>query len=189
MVLAASLADHLRQGGMPAVQPVNIRLGEDEVAYGAVQGQMFSYTGADYVDPGSTLVVFGSPMWMVGTLGASMAVNAHRRKNARAAAAHQWRLENQGLFYVTNERLAVQGVYGWTDLYYDYFRATQATAMGIVAHFADWPMVRFSVDNPAWTWVMFSYFVLNQVPEVDLPPELLAKLSMAEDSPRGQLPR
>ncbi len=175
ILLAEQLAAHLRAGGQPAPQSLGIRMYDGEEGYGTVQGELHIYTGAQYVDPGSFFVAFGSPMWMLGTLGASALMNSRRRSKAQAAAAHQWRLENQGVLHVTSQRLAMQGVYGWLDLDYRHFQAATPTELGIVAHFADWPMVLISSTSPAWLWVILSKMVLGQVPEVTVSPELRDK--------------
>lgn len=175
LLLASQLSEHLRAGGDPSEQPMNIRLNPGEVGYASVQGQLLVYTGAQYVDPGSFFLAFGSPLWMLGTLGASALMNSHRRSQARAAAAHQWRLENDGIFHITNQRLALQGLHGWLDFDYRHFQAISPTALGIVAHFADWPMTLITTSHPAWTWVILSTMVFGETPVVEVSAELSAK--------------
>lgn len=176
ILLAAQLADHLRAGGEPAEKAVRIRLDPGEVAYGSVQAELHVYTGTTYVDPGSVFVAFGSPMWMIGSLGASAAFNSHKRRKAREAAAAQWRLDNHGVMHFTNRRVALQGIDGWLDLYFDHFRALTPTDAGVVAHFADWPMIRLGCSNPAWSWVMLSHHVMGDTPHIEVPEYLRRKL-------------
>lgn len=175
ILLAEQLADHLRIGGQPATQTLGIRMNDGEVGYGSIEGQIHTFSGGQYVDPGSVFVAFGSPLWMLGSLGASAMLNSHRRANARAAAAHQWRLENEGVLHVTSQRLALQGMYGWLDLYYRHFKAATPSELGIVTHFADWPMTLISCRNSAWLWVILSTMVLGEVPQVRAGAELRAK--------------
>lgn len=179
LLLAASLADHLRAGGYPSTQPVGIRMGELEVGYGSVEAEIYLYSGAEYVEPGSVFLAFGSPLWMLGSLGASAAYDGHRRRKARQEAAQQWRLENRGVLHVTNQRIALQGLNGWLDLYYAHFRSLTPSSMGIVAHFADWPMVCLSCSSPAWTWVILSTMVLGEVPTIEVDEALSAKQAAA----------
>ncbi len=172
ILLASQLADHLRCGGDPAPQSIGIRLDPGEVGYGTVNAELHVYTGADYVEPGSVFVAFGSPMWMLGSLGASAAYNSHKRRKAQEAAAVQWRLENHGVMHFTNRRVALQGINGWVDLYFEHFRALTPTDAGVIAHFADWPMIRLFCSSPAWSWVMLSHHVLGESPHITISQEL-----------------
>ena len=180
ILLACQLADHLRRGGGPTPQSIGIRLDPGEVGYGTVQAELHVYTGADYVEPGSVFVAFGSPMWMLGSLGASAAYNSHRRRKAQRAAAVQWRLENHGVMHFTNRRVALQGINGWLDLYFEHFRALTPTDAGVIAHFADWPMIRLVCSSPAWSWVMLSRYILGETPQVAIPPELEQRMFGAD---------
>lgn len=163
---AAELAAYLKQGGRPSEIQPSFRLLEGESLFASMEGAVSTYEGTDVVTPGSSWFAVGSPLMMAGTLTASALVNRSRNRKAKAAAAPQWREQNRGVLHVTSDRLILQGIHGWLEFHYEFVHAIEMTAVGLVMHFGEWPLVRISCPYPMWSYVTMSYFSLGNVVEI-----------------------
>jgi len=174
---AIKMVQHIRDGNYPPEINSTILLRRDESEFASFPASTYGYTGAEVMVPGSAWLAFGSPLFMIGTLAGSAAFNSARKRKAARQAAPQWRLDNQGSLHVTSERLALQGIHGWVDLWYEHFRAVEVTQIGLVFHYADWPMMRLDCAAPVWTWMMVHYLGFDRLVDIPVSESFVARVT------------
>jgi hypothetical protein len=157
-------------------------LAPGEVVYAQTTVRVWRFTGQDVFYDQSWFVAFGGPLVLGASLLGSAAYNNHKRNQAMAQAAAQWRPTADGCLYLTSSRLAFALSTGWNDVYYPYLRATYVEPTGIVIMLDGQPATKLQVWPPHWYFVLLRFVAFGEVINVEIP-EYLRR----GDEPRGRL--
>jgi hypothetical protein len=89
----------------------------DEVLYDQGHVQAFQWCGVELPPLRARFFAFGGLGFLVGALfGAALLTRRRQRQLARLAEP-QWRLVDNGRYYLTDRRLAFDCTRGWTDVW------------------------------------------------------------------------
>jgi hypothetical protein len=134
---------------------------------------------------------FGSPLFLVGSLAASVAISAAARSRAQKASATQWRHVDTGTVLLTTKRLAIMGTAGWRDIPFDSIRSAECEVDALALHVSGAPPLRIVTDTPERLYILLNQVAWGRVPDTQLPSELVTRLARAEvvlvDGPESHL--
>lgn len=188
LIEAKRLSDHLHRGGHLEELASPIPLFAGEALFSKVPFAVSEFSGRDaYYN--QTWVGVGTPLMFAATLGVSAMANQARKRRARAEAAPQWRQLNQGVLYMTNQRLAMQGALGWWDVHLGSIRNSDVVPGDGMVLFLDGsnPM-KVSMPWPEWHFVLFHYLAYGRVLPIDLPAEVAPHAPTREPHSNRELP-
>lgn len=114
----------------------------------------------------------GSPLMFTATLGMSALVNHSRKMRAQAEAAATWRQVNHGTVYLTNQRFALQGVFGWKDVYFGAIRNSYLQPFeGIVLFLDGANPLKVTMPWAEYHFLLFQFLAYGYVVPFALPEE------------------
>lgn len=172
-VLAASgLSEALRAGSRPQPIASDIVVGPGEAVYAHAGVQILQHTGAQVSYSRGGFLAVGNPMVMAATLAGSALYNRHNRRKAVAQAAPQWRHLDEGIMYLTNARIALQGRTGWVDVSYPALRATHCDGEGLIVYVNAEPPFKLQTWCPGWYYALLRYLAYGEIVPVAVPDEL-----------------
>jgi uncharacterized RDD family membrane protein YckC len=176
---AADLSARLRSSGKlpPLDTAIVLEPGESAVYCDKFTEYVYSTARVSYTS--GFVAAFGSPAWLAASLGGSALYNNYQRTKAEAKAAAQWRIADQGLIHVTDQRLCLQGRLAWAEFPLGAIRALDALPDGVVIHRQGQSPVKIATAAVAYLYVLLSFFVTGQVISVPLPPDFIERARRA----------
>lgn len=142
---------------------VPIRLGSNEFCHLQTGFILSVYAAARAQTPNQGfLVAFGDPLLLAASIGGSLLYNAHQQERARAAAAIQWRAADQGIVYLTNQRICLQGHVQWRDIPFSSLRSLDPYPDGIVLYQEGLPPTKLATSWLEYFYVMLSWLGFNR---------------------------
>ncbi len=146
------LSEALSSGWRPEPIATPIQLQQNEYCYGQNNAQIWQYLEGDGNYLHKSRIGWGL-MGMAVVAGTAVG-NSARKSRAAREAAPRYRLVEQGPFYLTNMRFAMQGQTGWVDLWYQDIRMSTCDSNSITLQLAGTPPTQLI------SWPIDYYFVL-----------------------------
>lgn len=189
ILAAVQLAAALDAGWRPGAARSPITLFPGETYAQDTPFALFEFAGRDVAYRSSTFVGLGSPLFLAATVGASLALNAARRRQAEAEAAHQWRVIADGRLHVTSLRFGLQSWAGWFDIAYRDVRASECHQDGVVLFLDGRAPVKLQVAWPAYLFVLFRFLAYGEIARPDPGAEFVRRaVAAGRQLPAGMSP-
>lgn len=170
---AAHLSARLQNGQRLAALATAIMLRPAEYVSYCEGFSQYAYSQKAVSYSRGFFAAFGSPTWLAASLGGSALYNNYQRTKAETEAAAQWRLVDQGILHVTNQRLCLQGRLSWADIPLGDIRALDALPEGVVIHRQGKSPVMIATSAIAYLYVLLSFLISGQAIRVPLPVEFV----------------
>ena len=165
---AIALTQTIAAGDSLPVVEVPIKLGFSEVCHLQTGFRLSVYAAARAQAPNHAFVAaFGDPWLLAASIGGSLLYNAHQQEQARAAAAIQWRAADQGIVYLTNQRICLQGHVQWRDIPFSSLRSLDPYSDGIVLYQEGLSPTKLATSWLEYFYVMLSWLGFNRQIPVD----------------------
>jgi len=175
LLAAAQTAAALRGGWEPPGIDAGMALAQGERALYSTSVHIWVYAAGDASHSQGGFLAFGPPGLFLATAAGSAMLNAHRRKEAEAQAAPQWRAADQGSCVVTTTRFACGLSQGWRDLPYGALRSSSCDARGITLWYDESPPVMLQMPYPEAVFVLFRHAAYGEVIDFPIDSGLRAK--------------
>ncbi|HET9690476.1 MAG TPA: hypothetical protein VFP61_04950 [Acidimicrobiales bacterium] len=170
---AVELASALEGGWRPDPMPASIALNAGESLLVAVDFRLAEFSEQHVQVSHSSLLAFGNPLFLVGSIAASAALNAARNNAARRAAAPQWRLVAHGVMHVTDLRLGLQTMLGWWDVAYPDIRSMICLDDGVAVFLDARPPLKLVVAWPEYLYVFLNFLAWQRIPRTEALPAVV----------------
>ena len=164
---ARKLTEALSSGWRPEQVRTPIRLQSNEHCYAQSNAQLWQYLEGDSSYIHKSRIGFG--LLGMAVVAGTAAGNSSRKRRAAREAAPQFRLVDQGAFFLTDMRLAIQGQMQWIDLWYENIRMSSCDGISITFHIADAPPTQLHVWPIDYYFALYHFFANGDI--IEIPPD------------------
>jgi hypothetical protein len=149
----------------PIRVPIQLQPGEHCYAHGNAQVWQFLEGDSSYVH--KSRLGFG----LVGmAMVAGTAVgNTARKSRAAKEAAPRFRPVEQGPFYLTDRRFAIQGQTQWVDLWFSEIRMASCDSVGITLHISGLPPTQLQMWPIDYFFALYHFLANGEI--IEIPPD------------------
>jgi hypothetical protein len=95
--------------------------------------------------------------------------NSSRRRRAAREAAPRFRPVDQGPFFLTDKRFAIQGQSQWTDLWFETIRMSSCDGTSVTLHIANMPPTQVHVWPIDYYFALYHFLANGDV--IEIPPD------------------
>jgi hypothetical protein len=161
------LSKALSDGWRPSGQNVPIQLRPGENCYGQGKTRVWQFLEGD----GSYLhkTRFGFSAVGVAMAAGTVVGNTARKARAAREAAPRFRQVDEGPFYLTDMRFAIQGKMQWTDLWYNEIRMIDCDSASITINASGIPPIKIDAWPADYFYVLYHFLVNDKI--IQVPPD------------------
>jgi len=164
---ARKLTSALSGGWRPEPIGTPIQLGPGERCYAQAEAQLWQYLEGD----GSYIHKSRGGLGLLGmaVVAGTAAGNSSRKRRAAREAAPRFRPVDQGSFFLTDRRFAVQGQTQWVDLWFENIRMSSCDGTSITLHIANLAPTQVHVWPIDYYFALYHFLANGDI--IEIPPD------------------
>ncbi len=160
------LRQTLQRGALPTPVQVSFRLHPGEECYGVADADVEQWREGDGTYTEKHVGWAGGLTGLA--IGTAVTATGNRRRRAEAArnAAERWRLVGHYRIYVTNERIAFEGVGGreWHELWLHGVRRVELDGAAVVVQVVNEPSSRLLLAPTDYWYLLLRRLAMDELP-------------------------
>jgi hypothetical protein len=164
---ARKLTEALSSGWRPEPVRTPIQLQRDEHCYAQSNAQLWQYLEGDSSYIHKSRGGFG--LVGVALVAGTAAGNSSRKRRAAREAEPRFRPVDQGSFFLTDMRFAIQGQAQWTDLWYEDIRMSSCDGNSITLHIANMPPTQLHAWPIDYYFALYHFLTNGDI--IEIPPD------------------